>query len=343
MEKLVTIVIPVYNVEKYLDKCVSSVVNQTYKNLEIILVDDGSPDNCPQMCEDWAQKDSRIKVIHKENAGLGMARNTGIDNANGEYICFFDSDDYIDEKLVEKCVGSLDSNNADVVWYGMADFYEDGRVCGFDNNAFVKKYTSNHSVVNELLPELISHDYGENFTHGYAFSAWSGMFSLSLINKYGLRFCSEREIISEDTYFLLQLFSKANVVLLIEDILYFRFRNSTSLTTIYRADRQDKNNYFLSEAVKLIQSSGYPDEILTRIYMLYHSFTIAALKMVVCSELSLKSKCSKVAQILSNELLQSTLTKTVLQKEKKSLKYFFLLARHKMYFLCYLILKAKRD
>ena len=90
MEPLVSVVIPIYNVEKYLDRCVSSVVNQTYRNLEIILVDDGSPDNCPAMCDAWAERDSRIRVIHKKNNGQGMARNSGMDIATGKYIFFFD-------------------------------------------------------------------------------------------------------------------------------------------------------------------------------------------------------------------------------------------------------------
>lgn len=83
---LVSIVLPIYNVEKYLDRCIESVVRQTYNNLEIILVDDGSPDGCPQKCDEWAKKDKRIKVIHKNNAGLGYARNTGIENASGEFL-----------------------------------------------------------------------------------------------------------------------------------------------------------------------------------------------------------------------------------------------------------------
>ena len=99
---LVTVVIPVYNVEKYLDRCINSVVNQTYTNLEIILVDDGSPDRCTRYLRVWAKRDARIKVIHKKNEGLGYARNTGIDHALGEYICFVDSDDYIALDLVEK-------------------------------------------------------------------------------------------------------------------------------------------------------------------------------------------------------------------------------------------------
>ena len=92
---VVSVVLPIYNVEKYLSRCLESVVNQSYRKLEIILVDDESPDKCPEICDKWAAKDNRIKVVHKKNAGLGHARNTGIENATGEYICFVDSDDYI--------------------------------------------------------------------------------------------------------------------------------------------------------------------------------------------------------------------------------------------------------
>lgn len=98
---LISVIIPIYKVEKYLDKCIQSVINQTYSNLEIILVDDGSPDNCPQLCDDWANKDERIKVIHKKNGGLSDARNAGLDIATGEYIAFVDSDDYIESDMYE--------------------------------------------------------------------------------------------------------------------------------------------------------------------------------------------------------------------------------------------------
>lgn len=101
MKRLISIIVPVYKVEQYLDRCVESLVRQTYSNIEIILVDDGSPDNCPQMCDRWAEKDNRIIVIHKKNGGLSDARNTGINRARGDYILFVDSDDYIVEDAVE--------------------------------------------------------------------------------------------------------------------------------------------------------------------------------------------------------------------------------------------------
>ena len=94
-EKLISVIIPIYKVEQYLDECVESIIKQTYKNLEIILVDDGSPDGCPQMCDEWARKDERIRVVHKKNGGLSSARNAGLDVATGEYVSFVDSDDFI--------------------------------------------------------------------------------------------------------------------------------------------------------------------------------------------------------------------------------------------------------
>ena len=100
-EPLITVVVPIYNVEDYLNKCIESIVNQTYKNLEIILVDDGSPDNSPKMCDDWAKKDKRIKVIHKENGGVSSARNIGIDKSKGEWITFVDADDWIEKTYIE--------------------------------------------------------------------------------------------------------------------------------------------------------------------------------------------------------------------------------------------------
>jgi len=95
MNVKVSVIIPVYRVEKYLDRCVKSIVNQTYRNLEIILVDDGSPDNCPQICDEWSSRDERIRTVHRDNGGLSCARNTGLSTATGDYVTFADSDDWI--------------------------------------------------------------------------------------------------------------------------------------------------------------------------------------------------------------------------------------------------------
>ena len=114
MNDLISIIIPVYKVEKYLNKCIDSVIGQTYKNLEIILVDDGSPDNCPRICNEYASIDKRAIVIHKENGGLSSARNAGLDIAKGEYIFFLDSDDYIAENTIERLYKALVLEKADI-------------------------------------------------------------------------------------------------------------------------------------------------------------------------------------------------------------------------------------
>ena len=127
MSKTVTVVIPIYNVEKYLNRCIESVAGQTYKNLEIILVDDESPDNCPKICEDWKNRDNRIKVIHKKNGGLSSARNAGLAMAGGRYIGFVDSDDYIKNDMYEKLLKCIIDYNADI------------SVCGVVNDHLIMK------------------------------------------------------------------------------------------------------------------------------------------------------------------------------------------------------------
>ena len=123
-ESVVSIIVPVYKVEQYLDHCVQSIVNQTYENLEIILVDDGSPDNCPAMCDDWAAKDSRIRVIHKENGGLSSARNAGLEMATGAFLQFTDSDDWLEPEMIAYLVDLAEQNEADVVRCGYFESYE---------------------------------------------------------------------------------------------------------------------------------------------------------------------------------------------------------------------------
>lgn len=125
-ESLISVIVPVYNVEKYLNRCIESIVNQTYKNLEIILVDDGSPDNCPAMCDKWAARDKRIKVIHKENGGLSDARNAGMKVATGTLMAFVDSDDWIDHNMYQLLHENMTMHNSDISACGVEMVWENG-------------------------------------------------------------------------------------------------------------------------------------------------------------------------------------------------------------------------
>jgi glycosyltransferase involved in cell wall biosynthesis len=150
MEKpLISIIIPVYKVEKYLEKCIKSVLDQTYKNLQIILVDDGSPDNCGKICDNYVKIDNRIEVIHKENGGLSDARNVGLKKARGKYIGFVDSDDYVSNGMFENMYNTLVNNNADV---SICNFYT-----VIDNKNIIKNVDNGIEIYNklEILKEIL--------------------------------------------------------------------------------------------------------------------------------------------------------------------------------------------
>lgn len=131
---LISVIVPVYKAEAYLEKCVNSIRNQTYRNLEIILVDDGSPDKCGEMCDAFAEKDSRIRVFHKKNGGQSSARNLGLDNMTGEYVGFVDSDDWIETDMYEHLYELIEQNNAQIAACGMQCDYPSGNVVYFNLN-----------------------------------------------------------------------------------------------------------------------------------------------------------------------------------------------------------------
>ena len=130
MQKTVSIIVPVFKVEKYLDRCLDSLTAQTYTELEILLVDDGSPDRCPELCDLWARRDSRIRVIHQENAGVAAARNTGLDAACGDYIMFVDSDDYMPADAVQTLLERLTTDGSDMAVGKIVKDFEDGHTDG---------------------------------------------------------------------------------------------------------------------------------------------------------------------------------------------------------------------
>ena len=177
---VVTIVLPVYNVEKYLDRCIESLVNQTYDNLEIILVNDCSPDGSALICDKWAMRDERIKVIHKKvNEGQGIARNNALDIATGEYICFFDSDDYIGSNMaISTLVEAAEREQAEIVVFGLKNIASDGTVTGqFVPRVGVRTYRG-REVQDEFLPEFVGPDPNGSGERLFYMAAWLLMYSV---------------------------------------------------------------------------------------------------------------------------------------------------------------------
>lgn len=213
MNALISVIVPVYNVENYLAKCLDSIISQTYKNLQIILIDDGSTDNSGVICDKYKQIDSRIEVIHKTNGGVGSARETGVNKATGEYIAFVDPDDFIDCNMYSKLYKAISNNNADIA------------VCNIlriENNK--KSIFGNTIKFNEIhTGEKCFENYISNL---YNFSLLNKLFKKSLFDD--LTF--EKLRFSEDVKIQVYIFVRANTVVCINDVLYFYIKRKDSLT-----------------------------------------------------------------------------------------------------------------
>lgn len=304
---VVSVVLPIYNVEKYLNRCIKSIVNQSYRNLEIILVDDGSPDSCPEICDEWAAKDSRIKVVHKKNGGLGYARNTGIENATGEYICFVDSDDYIALDTIEKAYKSGIESKSDIVYYGYNVVDSNGKVKQVFRPEIDKLIYTGEEVICKILPDLISPDYSKTKRLNLMLSACTALFSMKLISITNWKFTSERDIISEDVYSLTRLFKSVACVSVVPEAYYYYCQNNESLTRTYRKDRYEKIKYFYDQVMLLCQDLDYPETVKIRFSSVYLAFVIATLKMIVLSEESMTKKLDHIKAIEEDIHLKTVL------------------------------------
>lgn len=276
---LVSVVLPIFNVDDYLDQSVSSILNQTYKNLEVILVDDGSEDSCPEKCDHWAARDSRIRVIHKQNQGLGMARNSGIEVASGDYICFFDSDDFVDSIAIEQCVSRAMRDQSDFVIFGMRSVSTDGcTVLGEVVPRCPKTVFDGDEVRSVFLPFYIGPNWetGENWC--LMASACACFIDRQLLIESNFKFVSERELISEDVYSMLGLFRYVCRVSVIDRAFYNYRVNPVSLTHVFRFDRLQRIKEFYLACIRLANEAEFSSVVLDRLMEPYASFVIAALK-----------------------------------------------------------------
>ncbi len=302
----VSIVIPVYNVEKYLEECVDSVINQSYANLEIILVDDGATDSSGRMCDEYATVDPRIRVIHRQNGGLSAARNTGLDVATGEYIYFLDSDDYIEKDTVSSLVEMCDSENADVVFFDASVFYTD---CEPDEKMYSYSRKKRYSTLNgkDTLVRLLNNDE-------YRTAVPLTFIKTNYLRSNNIRFCEG--ILHEDELFTFLVFNANGVVAHCHKEFYARrirpasimtasgvSRRYESMLTIYnelsemyrtkKAYGEAARRYLIREAKSVIgkynlltdeQKAEYADS--------YKAFKKDVMKHKGFGDMKLKIKCS---------------------------------------------------
>lgn len=236
MNPKVSVIVPVYNVEKYLDRCVTSIVGQTLKDIEVILVDDASPDNSPAICDSWAVRDERIKVVHKQNEGLGLTRNAGMGIAQGEYVAFVDSDDFVEPDMYERLYAECKKNNLDCIYSEFnVDDYPGFRVVTKPEKLYVGA-----EEIEQLRLDIVGAEPSYISGVKYHCSSCKGLYKLDVIKNNGLRFHSERQYISEDMLFNLDFLYHSQRVKVVPWQFYHYCLNGASLTHSYRPDRWEK-------------------------------------------------------------------------------------------------------
>ncbi len=225
-QALISVIIPIYNVEEYLRECIDSVLNQTYQNFEIILVDDGSTDSSGTICDEYVDKDDRVSVVHQKNAGPSKTRNTGLENATGKYIYFLDSDDYIEKNALELLINTAESNDADLVFFDALSFADDGSEV---KQGYFVNGTYESKSGYEMLTELHNNK-------DYHCSVVLLFINRTLLNSNNIRFL-ESAYCSEDMLFTYKVFCSSKKAAQCKHTLYHRRYRSLSIVTSKKSQR----------------------------------------------------------------------------------------------------------
>lgn len=341
----VSIIVPVYNVEKYLDRCMQSLLNQTLNDIEIILVDDGSPDRCPQICDEYGKKDPRVKVIHKHNEGLGLARNSGLAIANGEYVAFVDSDDFVDVNIYCHLYEYAEANNCDAVFCGYNIYNDQKQIRTIHENTenVIKK--GKHEVENVLL-DMIGSEPSYHSDTKLLMSVWRAIYSRKVIDDHALRFVSERIYISEDIIWHIDFISHCNCIGLIPDAYYYYCVNATSLTRSYYSDRFEKEIFlYYAQKERLCDAKYSEEQFKNRLNRQLILKARGCISQQVCfmHQLGYLTARKNIAKIVESKEIDDILNTYPYQSLPIKHRLFFLLMKWQSYDLLILLLRFQKQ
>ena len=313
----VSIIVPVYNAEKYLERCINSLKHQTLKDIEIILADDSSTDSSLEICEKARTEDSRIKVIHKANEGAGMARNAALEIATGEYIGFLDSDDFVERDMFETLYNKAIQYNSDLIMSGV--LFIDGNMFSKDGECVRKIYfdKDTHFETKEDLKKLRMGIVGalpeDADDSKYGMSIWKNLFRHDIIKKNNIVFESEREMLSEDALFMIDYISCIKKATGIREAFYNYCRNEDSISKSYKKDRFEKSLVFVNEVEKRFRKDIKPEE-----YQIYIDRFWQAMCRVLCSQEIMYATDNRVKYPLLKKKLKAVCTHGLTVKTLKS-------------------------
>lgn len=313
---LISVIIPIYKVEKYLNKCVESVVNQSYKNIEIILVDDGSPDNCPQMCDDWARKDSRIKVIHKENGGLTTVRKVGAQLATGDYIVFVDSDDWIDKDYLQQFINVIDKYHPDIVLSDYLKYYSDKSIY-YCKQLYNGGFYSKEDIKRVIYPSLVYLNNGISFQP----TSWAKIIKTELFRKEQIPI-SDKIRYGDDTVCIIPcVYNAKNLYILNKGNYYYRI-NPNSQCNAPKPFPQDYPFEVYKHLISRLKTDEYDfkPQILRR--LISDLFAMSVSQFYASEPYRVIKK--KVLNLLSNDIAVEAINNAKCPELKLKVKQFIL-------------------
>ena len=335
----VSIIIPVYNVEKYIERCLKTLTNQTLKEIEILIINDNTPDNSMKICEEYAKNDKRIKIYNKENEGLGLTRNYGIERANGEYIAFVDSDDYVSENMCEVLYNTAKKYEADVVYGGI---YYDNNEGNIRKKPCVEKETIwKDNDVKSLLLDFIATKPEEHLDTIMEVSVWKALFKKKIFDEHNIRFVSERQFISEDVIFDIDFFVKSKCIVAIPECVYYYCVNPNSLSKVFRTDRFKKVKILYDEVIRKLSMYYGKEEIQLRTDRFLIARAKKKKKKIIKHRKIIGKKETKEAlkEIVEDEELEKIFNRYPINKLPKKYALVAWLMKYKYYYMLKIILK----
>ncbi len=336
----VTVIIPVYNTKKYLRKCVESVVSQSYKNLQIILVDDGSTDGSSILCDELKNLDKRIQVIHKENEGLGLTRNKGLEYAKGEYVTFLDSDDWFDEKHIQNLLDETYSDGCDLIFGSYTKATNSGELLDITRLPYYGKIYG-EEVVNKAMLSIIAAENGSRKDLGIPMSVCFNLYKVSVIKENALVFPSERVVSSEDLFFNLKYLSHCRCVYFTKEAGYYYRYNPNSITKGYDEKQIERTRVFYQELINFTKELDMPNTVDVRIDRCVVAKIRGLLLMIARSSLSTKEKIGKMRGVLNEIWIDKLLQNYKIPNYRSSLKITTYCMKRKIIYFLYIMLKIK--
>lgn len=339
MSDLISVIIPVHNAEKTLKRCLDSAIEQTYYNIEIIIVNDSSSDNSLLICKEYMEKDNRIRYYDVNLKSAGLTRNFGLKKVKGKYVVFIDSDDYAEKNMIEKLYSTIIDNKTDAVFCNFFNINNGKREKCFKNIKSIKNYERNEIRDNVIYNSIYSFKLDGDFS---IYALWHGIYNMKIIKENKIEILNENDILSEDCIFNFEYLCKTNRITMIEDSLYNYVINNESICHRYNT-RYEKIDIWYNKIIEIAEENEISktklDKVLNERYV---DFSINRIKQeILLSDKKILYRIQKIREIIKSVSLQKSIKKLDYKKRTKKNKILIKLIQCKMVIIIYMLIMLK--